>query len=274
MHTPSKRFRTAALAAVATLSGAALLIGGTATAGAQEVEDESPHISVVVTPAEVQGDCVPTGTGLSYVVFSDDSVFRLTVTAASPQCSPIDASAVIYGMPGNGEAWPQQLLEREPVVISAAGVYDITFTKECTPVQFDVVTGVTPQTITPGGEFHGPLLFPFDIETAEQYWGDAEDCPPPTTTTTAAPTTTVAPTTSSTPEVLPTSSVPSDVAGVTTVPVSPNNANNGTQVGGISQTRQPAALALTGTSAGLGAVGALLLVAGMVLLVAQRRRSA
>ncbi len=132
-HTTMKRFRTAALAAVAVLSGTALLVGGTATAGAQEIEDETPHITVVVTPDEVQGDCVPAGLGLSYVVFSDDSVFRLTVTAASPQCTPIDASAVIYGMPGNGEAWPQQLLEREPVRISAAGVYEITFLKDCDP---------------------------------------------------------------------------------------------------------------------------------------------
>ena len=87
-HTTTKRFRRAALAAVATLSGAALLIGGTATAGAQEPEtDDAPHISVAFTPAAEQGNCVPAGLGLSYVVFSDDSVFRLTVNAASPQCT-------------------------------------------------------------------------------------------------------------------------------------------------------------------------------------------
>ena len=241
-HMTTKRFRTAALAAVAMISGAALLIGGTASAGAQEIEDETPHISVVVTPDEVQGDCVPAGLGLSYVVFSDDSVFRLTVTASSPQCSPIDASAVIYGMPGNGEAWPQQLLEREPVVISAAGVYEITFSKECTPVQFDVVTGATPQTITPGGEFHGPMLFPFDIQTAEQYWGDAEGCTPTTTTTSTTSTTTPSTTTTvdtstTTPEVLGSTTIPAEVDSVTTVPTT-----NEVQVGGISQTRQPAAL--------------------------------
>jgi len=269
-HTNPKRFRTAALAAVATLSGLALLVGGTATAGAQEVEDDSPHITVEVTPDEVQGDCVPAGLGLSYVVFSDDSVFRLTVTAASPQCSPIDAYAVIYGMPGNGEAWPQQLLEREPVTISAAGVYEITFSKECDPVQFDVVTGVTPQTITPGGEFHGPMLFPLDINTAEQYWGNGEDCPPAsTTTTTTESTTTTIDTSTTTPDVLNSTTIPPQVDSVTTVPTPEN-----VQVGGISETRQPAALALTGTSAGLGAVGVALLVAGMALMVLQRRRSA
>ena len=55
-HTTTKRFRTAALAAVAALSGAALMVGGVATAGAQEVEDETPHITVEVTPDEVQGN--------------------------------------------------------------------------------------------------------------------------------------------------------------------------------------------------------------------------
>ena len=269
-HMTTKRFRTAALAAVATISGAALLIGGTATAGAQEIEDETPHITVEVTPDEVQGNCVPAGLGLTYVVFSDDSVFRLTVTATSPQCSPIDASAVIYGMPGNGEAWPQQLLEREPVTISAAGVYEITFFKECTPVQFDVVTGVTPQTITPGGVFHGPLLFPFDINTSEQYWGNGEDCPPPsTTTTTTESTTTTTESTTTVPEVLGSTTIPPEVDSVTTVPT-----NNNVQVGGITETRQPAALALTGSNAGLGAFGVALLIAGMALMVVQRRRSA
>ena len=272
-HTTTKRFRRAALAAVATLSGAALLIGGTATAGAQEPEtDDAPHISVAFTPAAEQGNCVPAGLGLSYVVFSDDSVFRLTVNAASPQCSPIDASAVIYGMPGNGEAWPQQLLEREPVRISEAGVYEITFDKECEPVQFDVVTGVTPQTITPGGVFHGPLLFPFDVNTSEQYWGNGQDCPPPSTTTTtteSTTTTTESTTTTSTPEVLGSTTVPAEVDSVTTVPTT-----NDVEVGGVSVTRQPAALALTGSNAGLGALGVALLVAGMALIALQRRRSA
>ena len=268
MHTPAKRYRTTALAAVAALAGLALLVGGQTTAGAQEPEeDTTPHISVVFTPAEVQGDCVPAGLGLTYIVFSDPSVFRLTVTAASPQCSPIDASAVIYGMPGNGEAWPQQLLEREPVTISAAGVYEITFSKDCGPVQFDVVTGVTPQTITPGGVFHGPMLFPFDIETAEQWWGGGEGCTPTTTSTTS--TTTTSTTSSTVPQVLNSTTVPPEVDSVTTVPVEPGN----TQVGGISETK-PAALALTGSSAGIGIVGAVMLVAGMALLVIQRRRSA
>ncbi len=97
--------------------------------------------------------------------------------------------------------------------------------------------------------------------------------PPPSTTTTTSTTsttsTTIETTTSTTPEVLGTTTIPAEVDSVTTVPTT-----NNVEVGGISETRQPAALALTGSDAGLGAVGALLLVAGMALLVAQRRRSA
>ncbi len=269
MHTPTNRGRATALGLVAMLVGLAMTFVGIGAAGAQEPEPEPTDISVVFTPADVQGPCVPTGFGLTYVVHSDDDVFRLTVTAASPQCSPIEAHAVIYAMPGNGEAWPQELVEKAPVTISEAGVYEITFSKECDPVQFDVVTGATPQTITPLGEFHGPMLFPFDINTAQQYWGDAADCPPPSTTTTTS--TTASTTTTSTPEVLPTTIVPPpEVDGVTTIAPNPGN----TEVAGTSTTRQPAALALTGTSASLGIFGAALLVAGMALIVIQRRRTA
>lgn len=277
--TRNGRRRSAVLAALAMTLGLGLSLTGLSAAGAQE-NPEGPEktsdISVVFTPAAEQGECLPAGLGLSYVVFSDDSVFRLTVTAASPQCTPIDASAVIYAMPGNGEAWPQELVERTPVVISEAGIYEITFSKHCDPVQFDVVTGATPQTITPLGEFHGPLLFPLDVETAQQYWGDAEGCIPTTTTTTTTTSTTIAPTTSVTP-----TTEPPEVLGSSTLPVEPQVAGVSTvapvdaQVAGTSVTRSPAALALTGpTRTGLSALGALLLVGGMVLVVAQRRRSA
>lgn len=258
--------RTAALALVA--CGAALLITP-AIAGAESVENgDVSAISIVQTPDEVQGECQPAILALSNTHVSTPTSFTLTVVASAPLCEPITATAAVYGMPGNGEAWPQELVETKDFTISAAGTTVITFTKDCAPVQFDVVTGATPQTIAPWAEKHGPLLFPLDDTTAEQYFG----CTPETTTTTSTTTTSTT-----------TSTVPPEVLGTTTIAptTSTTLAPQTAQVEAANVTRattSPAnakALALTGSSSSKGVVAGLVLIGlGAVLFIASRRRHA
>lgn len=175
---------------VATLTILAVMFGGFTSSMAAE---EDSFITVVQKSDPVQGFCLPALLALTNKVSSTDDMFVITVTASAPLCSAVKASAVIYSMPGGGVAWPQELFEVVPFTIKDAGVTKITFKKDCNPVQFDVVTGETPQTISPIGVWHGPMLFPVDLATAQQHWGFP--CPPPTTTTTASTTTTTASTT-------------------------------------------------------------------------------
>jgi hypothetical protein len=260
--------RSAALALMA--CGAMLLIAP-AVAGAEEVEGDEPvsHITIEQIPSEAQGECLPALLSLSNTVEYDDSMFRLIVTASAPLCEPIEASAVIYAMPGNGVAWPQELKELKKFTIAEAGLYIITFDKDCGPAQFDVINGVTPQTINTPLD-HGPLLFPFDTGTAQQYWGCA-------TTTTTSTTTTSTTTTSSTvpstqpPEVLGTTTIAPAVSGASTSSTTPP-----AQVAGTSVSRgNAAALALTGSRSVPTAVAgfALIAVGAALFMVARRRRS-
>lgn len=121
--------------------------------------------------------------------------FTLNITLREDLCSAINAKAAIYDMPsdGSGNAWPQTLVSVTPVAIQKAGTYSIRFEKLCTPAQFDtiaqqfdVINGATPDTIYTSLD-HGPLLFPFDIGTAQQYFGKSCE----TTVTTEEPTTSV-----------------------------------------------------------------------------------
>lgn len=195
MHTqaapPARRrgsVRHLSFLAVLALAVLAAVLG---TAAAADDAPASSNISVVQADAATQGPCLPRWAALSYTVADTATAFTLTVTASAPLCDPVwDVSAVIYEMPGDNVAWPQELRERTTFVIEKAGTTTITFTKTCVPVQFDVVTGATPQTIAPWGEWHGPLLFPLDTNTALQHWGY-----PCEVTTTTASTTTTAPTT-------------------------------------------------------------------------------
>lgn len=136
---------------------------------------EGENIRIVHTPDEEQGNCSPVpATALINYVGSTDEAFTLKIVAQDPLCSAIEATAAIYGMPGNGEAWPQTLVETLDFTIKDAGEYVVTFTKTCDPVQFDVITGDTPPVIAPLGEWHGPMLFPFDTNTSLQHWGCEE----------------------------------------------------------------------------------------------------
>lgn len=181
-------------ASTTTIAGEATTTTTSTTVPAVE-EPTAENITVVQTPDEDQsGPCQGTpALALGNYVHSDETTYRLRIVVKEPLCDPIEVVAAIYAMPGNGEAWPQNLVETLPFTLQEKGTTDVTFTKTCDPVQFDVITGETPPVIAPLGEWHGPLLFPFDVNTSLQHWG----CPAPTT----AP-----------PEVLGTTSVPPAVA--------------------------------------------------------------
>ena len=140
------------------------------------VELQGENIHIVQTPDEEQGECNDTPASvLRDYRGGDDEEWHIRIHVDEPLCTPIEATAAIYGMPGNGEAWPQTLIETLDFTLQEAGVTLVTFTKTCDPVQFDVIVGDTPPVIAPLGEWHGPLLFPFDVNTSFQHWG----CPPP-----------------------------------------------------------------------------------------------
>ena len=132
---------------------------------------ETSYMDIVQTTDTIQGTCLPSILSLSNKVSSSETEFVLTVIASAPLCEPIRATAAVYAMPSNGVAWPQTLVEATPFTIFEAGTTVITFHKSNTCVQFDVITGYAPQTISPLGPWHGPLLFPFDLSTSQQYWG-------------------------------------------------------------------------------------------------------
>lgn len=151
-----------------------------ATAQAQNVS----NITITQTTASDQGwFCLPGALILQRSIHNTPEYFELVIKATARPCAPIKATAAIYGMPGSGVAWPQRLVETKNFTISKAGTTRVRFTKTCDPVQFDVLTGATPEVISPLGPWHGPLLFPFDMETSYQYWG----CGSGTTTTTTSP---------------------------------------------------------------------------------------
>jgi hypothetical protein len=262
--------RRGAIALSAMLAASAALVLAPGAAGAQTSGDEG-RIQVVHRPAAAQGVCLPAPLALGRTVHSDETSFRLRITTAAPLCEPISAVAAVYAMPGNGAAWPQRLVETTPFTISEAGEIDVTFTKTCAPVQFDVITGETPAVISPlGGVPHGPLLFPFDTATSQQHWG--WPCESPTTTTTTGPgvTTPPAPTTTTT------LGEPAVLGATTTSTVLPvavvSEVNPRPQVLGSTQNpSQPAALAYTGLSLWSAMLAAMALIFGGLSLLSMRR---
>ena len=150
--------------AAALLAAVAVPMTLATVAGAQTLS----AITIEQTPAESDLPCSPGSLGLTRALRNDADAFTLIVRAAAAPCTPIEAKAVVYAMPGNGEQWPQTLVEVVPFTIDGAGVTEIAFEKGCDPVQFDVLSGETPQQIAPTGPWHGPLLFPFDVDTSYQ----------------------------------------------------------------------------------------------------------
>lgn len=157
-------------------------VGASSTAPAAQPENGS--VEVKFTPLPDNGNgwfCLPPFLGMQSSVGITPTTFTLKVTVETRLCNQVNAVAAIYGMPGNGVAWPQQLKTTKPLSIREPGITEIIFTRGCAPEQYDVIVGATPQTIDPLGPWHGPLLFPFDVNTSLQSWGCG---PPPSTTTT------------------------------------------------------------------------------------------
>ena len=253
---------------------------------AVSAETEADNITVEQKPVVSNDRCVYPAVAVAtnamrYTYATSDKDFVLRITLDRPLCEPVDASAVIYSMPGDGVAWPQQLKQAKRFTLMDAGITTVTFIKGCDPVQFDVVTGDTPETITP---LTAPtLLFPFDINTAEQWWGCAV---PTTTTSTTLPvttttipatttTTTVPATTTTTVVPVPTTTVP---VTTTTVPVTTTQPAPvvlpATVERSVAQVDEVPTLAETGTNSLLLVVfGVVLVVVGFVFArVGDRRR--
>lgn len=275
----SGRSRGAVAIALCGLAVVASALFGVGTAGAETDTPTPTKPEVAQAPSSTvisgsiitisqealptQGACNPVAQAqLTSATKSDDSKFQLVVSSLTTPCSPINAAAVVYAMPKgatySGGQWPQTLVERKDFSITTASVTTITFTKACDAQQFDVITGDSPKVISPTGEHHGPLLFPGDTSTAQQYFPPVEKCGGATTTTSTT-----------------TSTIPADVLPATTLPPAASNAvSPNAVVAGTSATNpQAATLALTGTySRPLAALGALLLVAGAAMFVVSRRK--
>lgn len=153
-------------------------------------EDTTPEvlaefITVEQTPDEEQGPCNGTpALVLRNFIGGDDEAWRLTIIVDEPLCSPIDATAAVYAMAGFGEAWPQTLTETLDFTLQEAGRTVVSFSKDAQCSQYDVIVGDTPPVIAPLGEWHGPLLFPFDVNTSFQNW---DGCPEVAAVTTLPP---------------------------------------------------------------------------------------
>lgn len=273
--TDRRAWRRAGFAAAAALG---VVLGTIAIAPAASAQSEGPlrsAISITARPVDSQLPCLPASLALGYEAVHSPEAFTLRISASAPLCEPIEASAAVYSMPGNGIPWPQELVEVESFTISRAGEIDVRFEKGCEPAQFDVLTGATPQTVAPWAEWHGPLLFPFDVDTAYQHWGadcadDSDGTPGAATTTTTEPPA-AAPedeedggdTTTTEPEVL---------AVVDEPPL-----DEQPEVLGIVQQPEqsgPAGLAFTGMSFRILAIAGLsLFLAGMAIAALGRRRA-
>jgi hypothetical protein len=148
-----------------------LLGFGSGTASAQDLPDGPGTITIDQSPVGPTGFCLPPFLSLTHSVAQTPTTFTLTITASPSLCEPVAASAVIYKMPTDGTAWPQQLALKQNFTINGPGTTTVTFHKGCLPAQFDVLTGATPPVISPTGEWHGPLLFPFDVNSSLQFFG-------------------------------------------------------------------------------------------------------
>jgi hypothetical protein len=204
------------------LSGFAVTLAGCTPTNTAPPSITTSDVSVVATPAADQSaPCLDSKSALNTFANSDATSFVVTINVIAPLCTPLDAKAVIYAMPNNGQAWPQELFKVVPFTLSQAGTVTVTFTKGCGAVQFDVLTGSTPQTIDNPLQ-HGQLIDP----VAAQQWFGAP-CPTGTTTTTEATTSTTSSTsttteptttTTSTTTTEPTTTTTSTTTTTTTIP--------------------------------------------------------
>lgn len=229
-----------ALAAEPVVIGSTEHIIVTETLDGEEEAEEAAEDEAVALELEPVQECI-TADDLTRTVDNTEDNFVLTIQIPGQLCAPVEASAVIYQMPGGGVAWPQTLLEKVPFTLQMPGTVEVLFIKDCFPAQFDVITGATPQVIAPWliDQYHGPLLFPGDLATALQFWGKA-NCEPTTSSTSSTTTSTT--TTTSEPD------VPVTVLGVTTTIVggTPPPAVGGNTATNTSTAANSAALSVAG----------------------------
>jgi hypothetical protein len=177
---------------------AALMIGACSSRTPFPRTASTNDISVAFTSWGGGGACVPSweainsGT-LTYSRHQDANMFTIALHLSEQLCHPIEATAVVYVMPGEGLSWPQTLAGSKPLTLQEPGSTVVHFTKGCDPAQFEVVTGEVPPIIQPTNA--PALLFPGNIDTALQWWG-GNDCPPSSTTTSSTTTSTSTTTTS------------------------------------------------------------------------------
>lgn len=161
--------RALAVSAAALALVLSYLVGISPTdAGAANLPDGPGTISVDQSAVGPTGFCLPPFLALTHSVSETPTAFTLKIYASPSLCQPVSATAAIYAMPLDGSQWPQQLALKQDFTIPGPGVTTVTFQKGCLPAQFDVLTGATPQVISPTGPWHGPLLFPFALETSLQ----------------------------------------------------------------------------------------------------------
>lgn len=171
------------VAAVAMLLISMVFTGMAPGASAEPSSSSSSNIEIIQTPSGATGPCLPPALGLRHRIVNTPETFTLVITVIAPLCTPVNPVAAIYAMPSRNVAWPQTLVETQRFTLREPGVTEVIFTKTCDPVQFDVINGPTPPVIAPWGPWHGPLLFPFDLNTSLQHRG----CPTPPTTTVPDP---------------------------------------------------------------------------------------
>jgi hypothetical protein len=226
-HRPRRDLRRRALAALfCALTLTLVVTAGAQLAGAANPVPDDIGITVVTAPGPTA--CLAPAAAANVTVFITELSYTVTIRAHAPICPPV--TAVVYSMPSNPLwPWPQHRLESKTVTIGT-GVTTIVFTRGCAPTQFDVITGVAPDTIRPDtGPMPGPMLSA-NPWTGIQNWKG----PCPGTTTTPAPsssttstetttsTTTVAPDALVTPPSTTTSTVPAPSSTVVTTPVTPS----------------------------------------------------
>lgn len=174
--------RAAMVALCATGTVLVAVLGGSTPAGSAEPET---YITVSYEAGPGSTECLPPREAATGSVNDDGKAFTLTINAKAPMCEPL--TAVVYAMPDNPfYPWPQTKVEAQTFDVEP-GITTVSFAKGCSSLQFDVVSGRTPDRIQPNtGPMHGPLLFEWFPWSAQMYWGTSCASTPGVTPTTVA----------------------------------------------------------------------------------------
>ena len=119
------------------ISSFAVALAGCSPTNSGTASPTSSDVTVAQAPAADQSaPCQSSSNAVHTTVLSTATEFVVTINVTAPLCSPVLGKGVIYAMPGNGVAWPQELVKVEPFTLSAAGTTTVTFTKGCGAAQF------------------------------------------------------------------------------------------------------------------------------------------